>query len=415
MREHAQRERSLTNAQARQFLLWKQGLLGEYRFAGKDGALAFIRQAGCIQYDPIDVCGKNAELVLQSRVKGFGKRMLYQLLYEERRLIDYFDKNMAIFPVEDYPYFERERAAHRNRERSYEEIAAVKEELLQIIRQKGPLCSADLTLDRKVDWYWSSTKLSRAALEHLYFSGILAVHHKKGTLKYYDLVSNCIPDQILSAPDPCPDDLEHMKWRVRRRIGSVGLLWNRASDAWLNIPGLKSGPRSLAFLQLEEENLITRWHVEGFEDPLYSLTEDVPAIEAIIREPIRRKRCEFLAPLDNLLWDRKLIKALFGFDYKWEIYTPEAERKYGYYVLPVLYGDRFLGRIEILHDRAERALRIKNLWIEEGVRPTKAFLEALVRCIRRFARFHQAAVDPDIRKNCNFALPPADFDFHCIH
>lgn len=396
MEEHTQTNRSLTNAQARQFLLWKQGLLGEYRFAGKDGVLAFIRQAGCIQYDPIDVCGKNAELVLQSRVKGFRKFMLYQLLYEDRRLVDYFDKNLAIFPVEDYPYFERERAAHRSRERSYEEISAVKEELIRKIQETGPLCSSDLTLDRKVDWYWSSTKLSRAALEHLYFSGVLAIHHKKGTLKYYDLASNCIPARILSAPDPCPDELEHLKWRVRRRVGSVGLMWNRASDAWLNIPGLKSESRALAFAELEKEGVITRWQVEGLKDPLFSLSEDAPSIEAIIREPLRKKRCEFIAPLDNLLWDRKLIQALFGFDYKWEIYTPEAERKYGYYVLPILYGDRFVGRVEVLNGRREQALKLKNLWMEEGVRPTKTFLEALDRCLRRFARFHQASAPPSL-------------------
>lgn len=93
----------LTNRQARQFMLLKQGLLGEYRFAGRQGALEYVRQAGCIQFDPVDACGKNAELTLQSRVKGFTKQMLQELLYQDRSLVDYPDKNLSIIAVEDWP------------------------------------------------------------------------------------------------------------------------------------------------------------------------------------------------------------------------------------------------------------------------------------------------------------------------
>ena len=93
----------LTIEEARNFILLKQGLLGEYRFTGKQGALDYVRQAGCIQFDPVDACGKNAELTLQSRVKGFTKQTLYELLYEDRRLVDYPDKNISIIPAEDWP------------------------------------------------------------------------------------------------------------------------------------------------------------------------------------------------------------------------------------------------------------------------------------------------------------------------
>ena len=96
---------SITNSQARQFLLLKHGLIGEYKFVGKQGVIDFIRQTGCIQYDPIDICGRNSELTLQSRVKGFTKEMLYNLLYEDRLLLDYPDKNTAIILTEDWPYF----------------------------------------------------------------------------------------------------------------------------------------------------------------------------------------------------------------------------------------------------------------------------------------------------------------------
>ena len=96
---------TVTLNQARQFILLKQGLLGDYRFIRKDGAYQFIRQAGCIQFDPVDVCGKNAELTLQSRVKGFRKKMLEDLLYRDRLLVDYSDKELSIWPSEDWPFW----------------------------------------------------------------------------------------------------------------------------------------------------------------------------------------------------------------------------------------------------------------------------------------------------------------------
>lgn len=232
----------LTNKQARRFMLLKQGLMGGYKFAGKQGVLDFIHQAGCIQFDPIDVCGKNAELVLQSRVKGFTKQLLYSLLYEDRKLLDYFDKNLCIIETTDWPYFRRYREAYKTGGRSHNEVNAVCEEIKNIIREKGAVSSADIGFNDKVNWYWSNTKLSRAALETMYFRGDLVVHHKKGTIKYYDLAENCIPVELLNAPEPFPNELEYLKWRVLRRIGAVGLLWNKPSDAWFEYLGIEIYP-----------------------------------------------------------------------------------------------------------------------------------------------------------------------------
>lgn len=377
----------LTNRQARRFLLLKQGLIGGRRFAGRAGALAYIRQAGCIQFDPIDVCGRNADLVLQSRVQGYRKQMLDELLYRERSLVDYFDKNLAIFPAEDWPYFAREREKHRARERSRKQILRVRDEVLEAIASRGPLCSADLGMDEKVDWYWTDTRLSRAALEHLYFAGELGIHHKRGTVKYYDRIENCLPSGLAGVPDPLPDDGDHRAWRVLRRIGAVGLLWNRASDAWLGIDGLKAPQRDAAFSALLSAGRILEVRVEGMDEMLYCAAQDTPMLLHAMEAPAPRARCEFLAPLDNLLWDRKLIRALFAFDYKWEIYTPQAQRRFGYYVLPVLSGDRFVARIEPVFDRGRGALEVRGLWYEPGMRCTAALEQAIDRGTRRFAAF----------------------------
>ena len=156
-----------------------------------------------------------------------------------------------------------------------------------------------------------STKLSRAALEHLYFCGELGIHHKKGTNKYYDLIENLVPEDILNQPEPYPCDFDHRKWCVLQRIGSLGLLWNRASDAWLGIDRLKSGERTDIFAELLSEGRIAAVKVENISHILYCRIEDTKLIEDIRQDTSIKQRCEFIAPLDNMMWDRKLIKALF--------------------------------------------------------------------------------------------------------
>lgn len=383
----------LTNRQARQFLLLKHGLLGEYRFIGKQGVMDFVRQAGCIQYDPIDVCGKNAELVLQSRIQGFTKSMLADLLYQDRLLVDYPDKNLSIIPVEDWPYFERYRQAARQHAERYPDMEALMEQVRAHIRSHGPLSSDDLKLDGNFAWrsaiHWSSgSNSSRSVLEQMYSTGELIIHHKKGTRKYYDIAEKYITPDLLNAPEPLEDELEHHKWRVLRRIGAVGLLWNRASDAWLNIWGFKAEHRNEVFRQLLHEARIVAVAVEQMKDPLYCRVEDLPLIEAVLQNPAPEWRYELIAPLDNFIWDRKLINECFGFDYTWEIYTPADKRKFGYYVLPILYGESFIGRAEIIAERKTGTLVVKNIWYEKDVKPTKSLRTALHDCFQRFAQFN---------------------------
>ncbi|MDT0125359.1 crosslink repair DNA glycosylase YcaQ family protein [Paenibacillus sp. RRE4] len=386
----------LTKQQARQFLLLKHGLVGEHQYDGKSGVMEFTRQVGCIQYDPIDICGKNAELVLQSRIRGFSKNMLEELLYQDRLLMDYPDKNLAIIPVEDWPYFERYRQAARQHAESYPQMETLTRQVRSYIQQVGPVSSNELNalqLEGDFTWrsaiHWSSgNNVSRSVLEQMYSTGELVIHHKKGTRKYYDLAEKHIRADVLHAPEPLLNELDHHKWRVLRRIGAVGLLWNRASDAWLNIWGLKTEQRNRAFHELLLEDRIVAVEVEQMKERLYCRTEDVPMIERILQNPELQSRCELIAPLDNLMWDRKLIYALFEFDYKWEIYTPALKRKFGYYVLPLLYGDRFIGRAEIIVERKSGRLVVKRVWYEKDMQPTEELVAVVKECFERFAIFN---------------------------
>ena len=388
---------TLTNRQARQFMPFKHGLLDEYRFIKKQGALDFIRQAGSIQFDPVDSCGKNAELTLQSRIKGFTKQTLYELLYSDRKLVDYPDKNLSIIPIENWPYFERYRKAARVGGLHFEGLAELEDQAKTYIKANGPTSSDELPISGVLHWHsaihWSgnwdgNTNASRSVLEQLYSTGEMIIHHKKGTRKYYDFAEKHIPAELLNAPDPLPDEFEHQKWRVLRRIGAVGLLWNRPSDAWLNIWGLKSQQRNEVFRELLEEGKILEVKVKDLKDILFCRMEDLSLIETVLQKDRFKPRCELIAPLDCMMWDRKLILALFGFDYSWEIYTPADKRKYGFYVLPLLYNDNFIGRMEAIADKKTSTLTVKNIWYEDNIKQTKKLLAAIEICINRFAEFN---------------------------
>lgn len=374
----------MTNEQARRFLLRKHGLLGEHVFEGKQGILDYVRQCGCIQFDPIDVCGKNAELVLQSRVKGFAKPMLEELLYKDRLLVDYFDKNLAILPVEDWPYFARQRASHQEHGRSREEVEAAVETVRAVLAEREYVSSADLDMNNKVDWYWSDTRLSRAILETLYFRGELCVHHKKGTVKHYAPAERLLPPEILSADDPTADDLDAFRnWQTLRRIGAVGLLQNRGSDAFLCMDTHKNGGRAEAFTTLIRDGELIQVQVEGIDEPFYARASDEILLDEILSGQTYEPRMELIAPLDCFMWDRKLIRKLFDFSYTWEIYTPQDKRVYGYYVLPLLRGETLCGRVEAVCDRKARILRVKGVWWE-----SRAYKGELRKCLKRFAKFN---------------------------
>ena len=391
---------TISKDQARQFILFRQGLLGEHRFIGKDGAYQYVRQAGCIQFDPVDVCGRNAELTLQSRVKGFRKKMLDDLLYRDRRLVDYADKELSIWPSEDWPFFSSYRERSLSHGKQFPGIPELEEQAVAYIRKNGPVSSDSLPIEGTVFWHssmhWSGhwhdqSPAARSVLEQLYTDGVLLIHHKAGTRKFYDLADKYLPAGLLAAPDPCPDEMSFLCWRVKRRIGAVGLLWNRRSDAWLGI-AMTAEQRDAAFARLEREGAVTPVQVDGLRFPLYLLSEDLPLMESVVSgQSDPKARLEFLAPLDPMMWDRKLIEALWGFQYSWEIYTPASKRKYGYYVLPMVYGDRFVGRIEPKADRKTKALTVSNVWFEPGVRQTKKLTGQIDRAVQRLAKFNECS------------------------
>ena len=381
---------TLTKKQAQQFLLRRHGLIGEHLFKGKKGIMAFIKRVECLQFDPVDLCGKNADILLNSRVSGYKKEMLEELLYKDRQLIDYFDKNLSIFPVEDFPVLVSELPSGGYAEtydaRGGEAVEQVKPHIRQLIAERGQISAKEVDIDEKITWYWGAiTSLPRAALESMYFRGELVIHHKRGTNKSYTFTKDLLPAELLNAPLPFNTEEERHAWLVKRRIGSVGMLWNRLNDALLGLR-IKPAQRKAAFRKLLADGEIFEVSVKDIEEPFYIREDERAALEEVLSGVEYQSRAEFMAPLDNLLWDRRLIEALFEFDYKWEIYTPQTKRKYGPYTLPFLYGGNFVGRVDIT--RRGRAILINKVWTENGKPLSGPIKDAFEECAKRFMEFN---------------------------
>jgi hypothetical protein len=383
----------LEPSHARRFLLAHQRLLPPRRLEGADGVMDLFRHLGCIQFDPIDIVGRNPDLVLQSRVAGYRPAVLEELIYSERRLYVGWDKMAAIVQSTDWPSFARHRALmvkqHGKPETAEMKLAPF---VLEEIRKRGPLSSRDIEHDATVDWWWGRKKrLVGASLEVLSAAGILLVHHRARSIRYFDLAERILPPKILKAPDPHPADGDYEDWHVVRRIGSLGLApATGASEYWGAIMGAKgTAARATVLSRLAERGDVVAVGVDGVPKRLFFLrASDLPTLRAAAAASAAAlASATFIAPLDNLTWDRELLRQVFDFDYCWEIYKPKEKRAYGYYVLPVLYGDRFIARVEPIYDKKARVLTIAGWWWEKGIRPNAAMRDALRTCVAEFAAY----------------------------
>ncbi len=406
---------SLTRAEARRFLLVHHHLWPPRQLRGKSGIVDFIGQVGCIQFDPINVVGRNPDLVLQSRVAGYRPEMLEELLYTERALLDGWDKVSSIHAAADWPFFARHRAAMRERHGSpsgqplvipptvvnqirerggpFNPPMAVAPMVLDAIHERGPLSSIDLTFEDEFDWSGGQeTRLVRASLEVLYAMGRLGVHHRVGTRRVFDLIDRLLPAGLLAAPDPNETDDEYRDWHVRRRAGGVGLANPSASELWLGISGVKTRERRAALTRLTERGEVMPVTVEELPRRTFFMrTSDLPSLDEARCSIGSCPRAAIIGGLDNLMWDRDLLRWVFGFDFAWEVYKPAAKRTYGFYVLPVLYGDRMVARFEPAFDSNTRTLTINRWWWEEGIEPDGVMEGELVECFDQFARYLSAS------------------------
>jgi uncharacterized protein len=398
--------RRLSPAAARRFLAIRHGLAPPRALPpGPASVMAVVERLGSLQFDPLEVAGRNHDLVLLARIEGYRREWTDQLLYVDRTLYETYNKGLSLVPTAELPYYRVawDRSATRHDAGSFDEHAPLVAELLERIRAEGELSSTDLEPRAAIDWYWRPTNPVRALLEALAEAGILGLSRRAGNRRYYDLVERLFPAGLLEDRRDEHDQLLHKLLSRHRAHGLLGTSGNR--EMWLGIGPVVAEPgdppwRSRATLRRELVELgeLVPVEVDGISGERYVLSAEVNLLDVAEAELSagggpggHEPAAAFLAPLDPLAWDRDLLRSLYDFDYVWEVYVPEAKRRWGYYVLPILYGDRLVGRIEPRIDRAAGALRILGLWWEDGFEPLTepGFVEALAEALEVHRRFGQ--------------------------
>ncbi len=399
-------QRSLPANVAQRFLVIRH-LLAPPRAlpAAPEGVLAVMDRIGSLQFDPLDVAGRNHDLVLHARVAGYRRAWTDELLYGRRLLFEAYNKGLSILPTRELPWYRLTwDGARRDHEteifaRHGDHVA----ELLERIRRDGPISTADLDHSEAIDWYWGPTLKSRAVLEALAEAGILGIARRDGNRRFYDLSERLFPPGLLAERVP---EREQMLHRLLSRYRAHGLLGATGQqEIFLGVGprrphnGSVVPSRRELLAELVERGELVPVEVEGVRGLRHVVTGELPLLAQAERElgeghPPGGEPAAviFLAPLDPLAWDRDLLRSLFDFDYLWEVYVPAARRRWGYYVLPLLFGDRLVGRIEPRFDRSAQAVRILGQHWEAGFDPLaeEGFVPALASALRAYRAFHGA-------------------------
>jgi len=375
--------------EARRFLIRYHHLDGIQPLLGMDGVMEYVKKVGCIQFDPLNIVGRNADLVLQSRISDYKPNMLEQLLYEKRSLIDGWDKVMSIYPTEDWSYFHLVRE-QRGKEaistlqyRNSTEALNYVDVVIKALADNGAMQPKQIGSGFAGSGTWGRRNIYSATLDYLFHVGKVGVSKKINVNKIYDLIENLLPAHILEHPVPFETEHDFFKWYVYRRIGSIGMLWNRSGGGWLGTLMPDKKTRQHILDELVDDGSLIAIEVEDITDRFYARNNDISIFEALMES--KHKNMKFIAPLDNLIWDRDMITKLFGFEYTWEVYVPVVKRKYGYYVLPVLYGDRFIARFE--PEKSTTHMCMKNWWWENGVDVSEELIDSVMRAMERFSVF----------------------------
>jgi uncharacterized protein YcaQ len=388
--------RQISAAVARRFLALRH-LLAPPRSlpAEPDSVLRVVDRLGSLQFDPLEVAGRNHDLVLLARVAGYRRDWTDHWLYEDRRLYETYNKSLNIVPVAELPLYRWiwDRAQVRHTGRAFDDHAPLVEELLGRIREQGSLLPRDVGARAAIDWYWRPTNQVRAILEALAEVGTIGIARREGNLRVYDLAERLFPADILAQHRPEEEQQRHRLLARYRGNGLLGASGNQ--ELWVGGTGF-SADRAARRDALVEDGRLFPVQVEGIKGDRFVVAEDAPFLaqaEAEIRDAESPGGADpavtFLAPLDPLCWDRDLLRRLFDFDYVWEVYVPASKRRWGYYVLPMLYGDRLVGRIEPRIDRRAKTLHVIGAWFEPGFDPLAepGFVAALGDALRAHRDF----------------------------
>lgn len=374
---------------ARRILLDSQGLLNpRAKWAGKAGALQAIEHLGYLQIDTINIIERTHHHVLFSRVKDYASAHLHGLQDEDRAVFEFWTHALSYVPVRDYRYYLPFMKDVRSGAMGWynPRPTAWMKKVLARIEKEGPLGVSDFEERvRKRTHPWGGTKVAKRVLERLKYEGALTVVSRRGFEKIYELTERALP-KASAHLHPTPEEMH--EYHVTRAERAFGIF---SAENALHLRKKKTVAELARYIEKNRERLgFVPVRIEGSPTPRWmsrARLEKLPALRTLSA----KKTAHLLSPFDPILIQRKVLSDFFGYDYTIECYVPAPKRKFGYFCLPILYGDEFVGRADCKAHRKEGVLEIISLHQESGVEDATTFARAFREEVERFARFNGCA------------------------
>jgi hypothetical protein len=381
---------------ARRFILGKQGLWPGRRWRGITGTEQAMAAMEYLQLDPLQIIARSQDIKLHSRVLGYLPGLWEDVTYQQRKFFDWGGW-LAVRPMDELPHWRvvmRRECTHNARLHSIaHEHAEAIVEMRAILHERGAVSNRDFKMaTRTRTQSYRGRKDSAVALYYLWLTGEVMTHHRENFERVYALTEAVAPAHLIRESDENEAD----RFLIKKDVSFSGLSrMNRASDSYHRGVPFDSARQIIEAMLADCE--LVEVHVEGWKALHYALASDATILHELSmgRVPIEwaplttttTEEVVFLAPLDHVS-ARGRAKVLFGFDYVWEVYKPESQRKYGYYTLPILWGDRLVARFDSKLDRTTSTFVILGLWLEDqALGEDEAFGEALAGGFARFVMF----------------------------
>lgn len=368
--------RVISPTTARRLAITKQRLSGVRRPSSADGILNVIHDLGCLQLDPLQTVARSHTLVTFSRVGPYDTALLDKLIYQDRALFEYWAHAASVVPTRDYPihhlrmrtYAKTAEPWHRRIAEWIDSNKTLRDYILRTIKRNGPTSSRELTESGIVpkSWIssgWTSDRNISRMLDFLWMQGKIMVAKRQGLNKFWDLSERVLPEWT---PREKLSEREIVTRAAQTSLRALGVGTEKhISQHYIagRYPDLRERMN-----ELERARVIARLEIRESKSGVWKGTwyihrDDIPLLESIERDEFQG-RTVLLSPFDNLVRDRVRNLQFWNFDYKIEIYVPQAKRKYGYYVLPLLHEEQLIGRIDPQMDRANKILNINAVYLE---------------------------------------------------
>ncbi len=353
--------------------------------ARADGVARLIEDLGFVQVDSIRAVERAHHHILHARLPAYRPSVLDRL-QKDARVFEHWTHDASLMPIAFYPYWQHVFAhyrAHIAGNAWWQKMLPEKKiirQLLAEVEKRGPVMARDFAHMGPRQGAWWGWAPHKTALEYLWFTGELAIAARDGFEKVYDLSARVIPEKYRTEK---PSRGDMVQWATDAALSRLG--FGNAREIAKFFDMIEPGEAAAALQGRGEVMQVIIEGAKGEKDAPAMMLRETYENLAISRSP--QKPMRFINPFDPVLRDRNRARRLFGFDYTIEVFTPAAKRQYGYYVLPLLEGDRFVGRADVRADRTSDSLVIAKVWWEKGVKPVPARLRALERASERLARF----------------------------